>query len=94
MTPAVRVATCWGSTVTTTEVTCLVPLECLLGLRYRAETIGVALWLRIACLRYGKRSSSSWGRNRSGRACIANWMVVGVRMNWAHGFSPMGKDLG
>jgi len=42
-TPAVRVETCWGSTVITTEVACLVPLESLLGFRYLAERIGVAL---------------------------------------------------
>jgi len=57
MTPEVRATTCWGSKVTTTKVACLVPLESLLGLRYRAERIGIALSLRIACLRYGKRSS-------------------------------------
>jgi len=93
-TPEVRVETCWGLTVTTTQVACLVPLESLLRLRYRAERIGVALSLRIACLRYGKSSSSSssWGRKRSRRACIANCTAVGARMNWAQGFSPTGND--
>jgi len=62
----VRAATCWGSTVTTTEVACLVPLESLLGLMYWAEEIAVALSLRIACLRYGKCSSSSLGRKWGG----------------------------
>ena len=56
-TSEVRAATCWGWMVTTTEVACLVPLESLLGLRYQAERIGVAMSLRIACLRYGKSSS-------------------------------------
>jgi len=59
MTRAVRGETCWGLMVTTTEVACLVPLDSRLGLRYWAERIGVALSLRIACLKYGKSSSSS-----------------------------------
>ena len=80
-TPEVRVATFWRSTVTTTEVACLLPLESLLGLRYWAERIGVALSLRIARLRYGKSASSSWGRKRSGRACITYCTAVGARMN-------------
>ena len=92
-TPEVRAAPCWGLTVTNTgEVACLVPLESLLALRYRAERIRVTLSLRIARLRYGKSSSSSWGMKLSGRACIANCTVVGARMNWAQGFSPTGKD--
>ena len=41
--------------------------ESLLGLRYLAERIWVALSLRIACRIYGKGSSSSWGRKRRGR---------------------------
>jgi len=56
-TPEVTVATCWGSTVTTTEVACLVSRESPLGLRYRAERIGLALSLRNACLRDWKSSS-------------------------------------
>ena len=91
-TPEVRAATCRGSTVTTTEVACLVPLESLLGLRYWAERIGVALSLRIACQRYGKSSSSSWGRKVSGSACIANCKAVEPKMNWAPGLSATGKD--
>ena len=79
-------------TVTTTGVACLVPLESLLGLTYLAERIGVALSLRIACLRYGKSSSSSWGRKRSGRVCMASCTAVGARMNWGQEFSPTGKD--
>ena len=47
-TPEVRAETLRGSTVITTEVACLVSLESLLGLRYLAERIGVALSLRIA----------------------------------------------
>ena len=57
-TPEVRADTLWGSTVITTEVACLVSLESLLGLRYLAERIWVALSLRIASRRYGKSSSS------------------------------------
>jgi len=67
-TPEGRAATGWGSMLTTSGVACLVTLESLLGLRYQAERIGVALFLRIACLRYGKSSSSSWGRKQRGRA--------------------------
>jgi len=66
-TPEVRAETLWGSTVITTEVACLLSLESLLGLRYLAERIWVALSLRIACRIYGKSSSSSWGRKRRGR---------------------------
>jgi len=58
-TPEVRAETLRGSTVITTEVACLVSLESRLGLRYLAERIWVALWLRIACRIYGKSSSSS-----------------------------------
>ena len=78
--------------MTTTGVACLVPLESVLGLRDRAERIGVALSLRIACLTYGKSGYSSRGRKRRGRACIANSTVVGARINWAEGLSPTGKD--
>jgi len=56
--PAVKAETFWGSTVTTTEVACLVALESRLRLRYLAERIWVALSLRIACRIYGKSSSS------------------------------------
>jgi len=66
-TPEVTADTFWGSTVITTEVACLPALESLLGLRYLAERIGVALSLRIACRIYGKSSSSSWGRKHRGR---------------------------
>jgi len=58
-TPDVRAEAFWGSTVITTEVAYLVFLESRLGLRYLAKRIGVALSLSIACLRYGKSSSSS-----------------------------------
>jgi len=65
--PELRADTCWRSMVTTTEVGCLVLQESQSGLRYLAERTGVALSLRIACLIYGKSSSSSWGRKHSGR---------------------------
>src|SRR5712691_10855550 len=90
-TPEVRAETCWGSTVTTTEVACFVLREAPSGLRYRAERIGVALSLRIACLRYGKSSSSSWGRKRRGRAWIANCTAVGASTKVHQGLSPTGK---
>ena len=63
----VRVNTCWGWTVTTPEVACLVLRESQSGLRYLAERTGVALSLRIACLIFGKSYSSSCRRKGSGR---------------------------
>ena len=73
-----RVKTYWGSTVTTTEVACLVFRECLLGLRYLAERIRVALSLRIACLTYWNNSSSCWERICSGSPWIASSTAVGA----------------
>jgi len=91
-TPVVRVETCWGSTVTTTEVAWLVPLESLLGLRYLAERIGDALSLRIACQRNGKSSSSSCRSKRSGRPWIASCTAVGARTRVHQGLLPTWND--
>jgi len=80
-----------GSTVTTTAGACMVFQDPELGLRYRAERIGVALSLKITGLRYGNSSSSFWGRNRSGRACIASCRAVGARRRGPRGFLPQGR---
>jgi len=78
--------------VTTTEVACLVLRESRSGLRYLAERTGVALSLRIACLIYGKSSSSSGGRKRSSRPWMASCTAVGARTRVHQGLSPTGKD--
>ena len=79
MMPGVRVATCWRSTVTTTEVACLVPRDTRLGLRYWAERIGVALSLRIAWLRYGRVPLHLRGRSGAGGSQLP---IVGL---WGRG---------